>query len=161
MDLTWFFHKALIIAQREKSFSEIHKATRGIIFLGTPHRGSDASLLGLCIATIAAPFFGSNKMLLKTLRFHDDDLVDKQKEFSQSCPGGSVYQCCIFETLQTHLFGIPIGLVCNPFQILSIAPKFLLGCQQIICNPRLLPFIWGCQRSFRVKQIQQPRRRLL
>ena len=141
MDLTFFFHKALIIAQREKNFSEIHKATRGVIFLGTPHRGSDSSLLGLCIATAAAPFFGSNKTLLKTLRFHDNDLVDKQKEFSKSCPGGSVYQCCIFETLQTRFCGFPIGLVCNAFRILSMFPKFIQGRQQILRSPRLLPFI--------------------
>jgi hypothetical protein len=109
--------KAIIIsklrAEQDPSIEEIHNATCGIVFLGTPHKGSDVAWFGVCLAWITAPFFGSNKMLLKSLTYHDAELVNRQFLFSSSC-GPQMKICSFYETLPTRFMGFPLGLVGPP-----------------------------------------------
>jgi hypothetical protein len=98
--------QALSIAQRD--YKEIYRATRGVIFLGTPHRGSKLSWLARFIATLAIPF-GSNKALLNNLKYHSKDLEKKTDDFSKSCQ--RMYIACFYEKLPMYLLGISLGLV--------------------------------------------------
>jgi hypothetical protein len=72
-------YKALILAKTLEKFRHIHEATRGIIFLGTPHRGSAISWPAIGIAIMTMPFFGSDTALLRFLVLNSTDLVNKSK----------------------------------------------------------------------------------
>ena len=63
-------------------YKDIYDATCGIIFLGTPHQGSDASYPALLIALLTTPFFGSNAMLLRILQKHSMELSTLRENFS-------------------------------------------------------------------------------
>ena len=51
-------------------------ATRGIVFLGTPHRGSDATTLPKLIATVIGAFQEVNVNLLQDLE-RESEILDR------------------------------------------------------------------------------------
>ena len=102
--------KALIRAAKNEEYEDIRDAMCGIVFLGTPHQGSSASAIGSLLAWLTTPFFGSNKMLLRSLQWHTAELANLQQAFLESFPKGSLV-FSLYETLPTLAFGIPIGLV--------------------------------------------------
>ena len=58
-------------------------ATRGIIFLGTPHRGSDATTLPKLIASVIEAFEDVNVNLLQDLERESETLDRIGDSFSQ------------------------------------------------------------------------------
>jgi hypothetical protein len=95
---------------REAHFRSIFNWTRGIIFMGTPHRGSwmadwakiPASALGLVKST--------NKMLLQILQTDNELLIDIRDRFAQmirqlSNESRSIKVVCFFEELPLHGVG--------------------------------------------------------
>lgn len=84
-------HQALILAREDPSYAEIFRASRAIMFMGTPHRGSDiataavrlAALTNLGITVSGASFFVSpiRTDLLKTLARESPILGSIQDSF--------------------------------------------------------------------------------
>ena len=78
------FRQAICQAETDVRFKDTYNATCGVIFLGTPHQGSDASYPGLLIALLTTPFFGSKAVLLRLLQKHSTELSTLKEKFSQT-----------------------------------------------------------------------------
>lgn len=74
--LTW--PKALILAYKH----DIWQATRGLIFLGTPHQGSLSSRPAIALAWLNS-MFGSRMELTTALGAHEEALSDLAETFQQ------------------------------------------------------------------------------
>jgi hypothetical protein len=79
-------HSNDVRAQFHEHFRSIYVSTFGIMFLGTPHMGSDAAgwglmLQGMTDAVIPKKFFESESVLLRTLKKDSETLVDINDHF--------------------------------------------------------------------------------
>jgi hypothetical protein len=104
----------LVQAAQRPEYRDIIDATCGIAFLGTPHQGSSASAIGAFIAWLTTPFFGSNKMLLKSLQWHTAELSNLHENFHNMIKSQEkeIKIFSFYETGNTLLFNIlPVGLV--------------------------------------------------
>ncbi|RDW58337.1 hypothetical protein BP5796_12267 [Coleophoma crateriformis] len=63
--------EAISEAKDDRGFEDIYDATCGIIFLGTPHQGSDASAPAVLLAVVTTPVFGSKAILPRLLQTRD------------------------------------------------------------------------------------------
>ncbi|KAK0724579.1 hypothetical protein B0H67DRAFT_108687 [Lasiosphaeris hirsuta] len=93
--------KALIDAAIDGTYQSIRNSTSGIIFLGTPHRGSGAADLGSTVASIAAAaipgFRIFNRDILKDLRRNNTTLAGISSAFSRICVGMTIHS--FYETI--------------------------------------------------------------
>ncbi|KAJ3494179.1 hypothetical protein NLG97_g4251 [Lecanicillium saksenae] len=95
--------QAIVSATRNGSeYLGIAESTVGVIFLGTPHRGSPAAAWGALIASLARPGFVTEDRLLKALEQHSDSLSDRLRDFSRWLFLESVSVVCAFEKLPTN-----------------------------------------------------------
>lgn len=91
------------MAQQQSKFEVIKKATYGIIFLGTPHRGSDLASLGQTMAKIAKAAFKHPEIhLLKALEANSQQLQELTEQFTELHALFKIVTC--FEQKQT-VFG--------------------------------------------------------
>jgi protein SERAC1 len=68
---------------RHPTLGEIYTHTKGIIFLGTPHRGSDKENLGEVITQVAKHLLlQPNKQLLQTLQYNSHILENQRDQFT-------------------------------------------------------------------------------
>ena len=103
--------KALIRASelfhhgRDPRISGIYKATIGVIFLGSPHRGSDKTNLGHVAAGAAkALLLQPSRQLLKVLE-KDSDVMEAQRR-SFDLIRDHLYIACLYETMPLRLAGM-------------------------------------------------------
>ena len=77
------FEQALVCAHASpQRYNEIEAATRSILFLATPHRGSKSANIGSLLANVAALAFQRPPMqLLNTLKHESDVLSRLSEEF--------------------------------------------------------------------------------
>lgn len=73
-------------AQFHEDFRSVYVSTFGIIFLGTPHMGSDAAswalmLQGMADSVVPKRFFESESVLLRTLKKDNESLVEINDHF--------------------------------------------------------------------------------
>ena len=75
--------QALSIASNEPCYADIADNTRGVLFFGTPHRGSDAARWGSIVAGIAQSAGGvkPRSLFLCTLKPNSDDLINLTEDF--------------------------------------------------------------------------------
>ena len=59
----------------------VYRCTRGLFFLGTPHRGSDWTGWGEIVRGLANVVFDTNKSLIKNLKVNGEPLVQLEKNF--------------------------------------------------------------------------------
>jgi protein SERAC1 len=91
--------------RRHPTLAEIYASTIGVIFLGTPHRGSDQETLGEVAANVAKLSFRQpNKQLLQTLKRESHILESQRDQFTTISSNLSIV--CIREELPTG-----VGLV--------------------------------------------------
>jgi hypothetical protein len=85
----------LIEAGLQSRYKQIHTATTGIIFLGTPHRGSGVANLGQVAALIAGAAVPGwqvfNRGLLKSLEKDNDNLFQTSNRFANICAGMRIH----------------------------------------------------------------------
>lgn len=89
-------------------------STCGIVFLGTPHQGSNTAKFGKIIALLTSRVLGSKKMLLQGLQLHTTDLSNLQLDFYSAC-GTGIRITTVHETRDSKLYNIPIGMVIDAF----------------------------------------------
>ncbi|RYP39454.1 hypothetical protein DL767_002188 [Monosporascus sp. MG133] len=93
--------QAIVSAPRQSGYSEIAESTVGVIFLGTPHRGSAAATWGALITSLAPPQFTPEKRILEDLEEQSSSLTDRLHDFSRWLFVESVPVVCFFEQLVT------------------------------------------------------------
>jgi len=93
--------QALIDASLDPQYQPIRNATSGMVFLGTPHRGSAAADIGATVANVAAAaipgFRILNRDLLKDLRRNSHALAEISGNFSRICASINIHS--FFETV--------------------------------------------------------------
>lgn len=71
-------------ADRSQAFRErleIYSSTKDLLFLGTPHRGSEYAGWGEIARCLAGVVFDTNSSLLKHLKVHNESLMQLEKHF--------------------------------------------------------------------------------
>lgn len=96
---------------RHTSLGRVFPDTKGILFFGTPHRGSSKESLGEIVASVSKLCLHKpNQQLLRTLR-EDSHILERQRnEFTTISQGISVI--CVREELPTA-----IGVVCTTMDL--------------------------------------------
>ena len=74
--------KAILLHQSSEEGKAIRKSIVGIIFMGTPHCGSDLANIGSAFASIASMVVDMPRLLLKTLSKNSSALYDISREFA-------------------------------------------------------------------------------
>ncbi len=74
--------KAVLLHQSSEEGKAIRSSIVGIIFMGTPHCGSDLANIGSTFATIASTVIDMPRLLLKTLAKNSSALYDISREFA-------------------------------------------------------------------------------
>ncbi|KAI1827418.1 hypothetical protein F4861DRAFT_363248 [Xylaria intraflava] len=99
---------------RSANAGQIIHDTSGILFLGTPHQGSQLSVFGSIIAWVTR-FLGSSPNLLLTLQHHSTELSDLNSRFDDvrktlRPKDAKIYS--IYETKPSYIFGcLSLGLI--------------------------------------------------
>ncbi|KAF1922859.1 uncharacterized protein M421DRAFT_338260 [Didymella exigua CBS 183.55] len=75
--------RALILAYQDQAFNHVAEHTRGVVFLGTPHRGSSFSTWGSLAARALGPL-GSNPSLLQEVEYDALPLLELHEEFESA-----------------------------------------------------------------------------
>lgn len=83
--------QALVLADHGDTFRHFRLSMAGIIFLGTPHQGSDAAVYGVWLAQVA----GRDKTLLESLRRNSPALYDIARDFEASHSNADIV--CFYE----------------------------------------------------------------
>lgn len=83
--------QALVLAVHGDTFRDVRLSMAGIIFLGTPHQGSEAAVYGAWLAHAA----GHDKMLLESLRRNSPALHDLARDFEASYSNADIV--CFYE----------------------------------------------------------------
>ncbi|KAI9763363.1 MAG: hypothetical protein M1840_000555 [Geoglossum simile] len=91
--------KALLNARlHEEDYPDIIRSVAGIIFLGTPHRGSSSQSAASLIATIASSLHcGERSSLLKAVEKDSEMLTDLVYDFTRMVNIASIPLFCFFE----------------------------------------------------------------
>ncbi|KAI0399616.1 hypothetical protein F4802DRAFT_29064 [Xylaria palmicola] len=74
--------QALVQARASRDFGYVAEYTKAILFLGTPHRGSDLGIWGWLAACFLQPLLGSNPQLLANLKYDSTSLLDLHEAFA-------------------------------------------------------------------------------
>ena len=104
--------EALTLITSNGSFAHILHSTTGLVFLGTPFRGSPSTKQAQIIVDAARAFgFKSTKALLGHLLPGSDRLVDLTRKFSLLASSEKLNIVCFFEQLRTPIIRNPSGLL--------------------------------------------------
>ena len=94
----------------EGSFHYLTLSTVGIVFLGTPHRGTNAATWGSIVATSAKVLgFGTEDSIMKDLREDSETSRDLLYEFTLWANRALLTVLCFFEQHETD-YGERIGV---------------------------------------------------
>lgn len=93
--------KAYSLGKNDKHYSGLVSGVKGIVFLATPHRGTQyANILNNILS--AAPIIGtSSKLYVAGLGLQSGAIQDINESFRQQCDG--LFLCSFYETLKTSL----------------------------------------------------------
>jgi len=81
------YTQALLQARLEPQYKAIQDATLGILFFGTPHRGSDKATYGKVLATVAQKLsHRPSPRLIKALETNSDVLLRLTSDFKFQLP---------------------------------------------------------------------------
>ena len=87
-----------------------------MIFLGTPHRGSEAAKWGVLIASLGGLLGSTENRILEDLQRQSGTLTDRLHDFSSWLFSASVPVVCYWEQLGTDYStrAWPLGLIVKP-----------------------------------------------
>ena len=84
-----------MLANHGNTFKDIRLSTAAIVFLGTPHQGSDVAVYGMWLAQAVR----HDKSLLESLKGHSPDLQDIARDFEASYR--DIDSVCFYEDKDT------------------------------------------------------------
>ncbi|OBT46410.1 hypothetical protein VE00_03376 [Pseudogymnoascus sp. WSF 3629] len=93
--------QAIVSSRLHSEYKHIAESTVGVIFLGTPHRGSEAAKWGVLIASLGGLLGSTEKRILKDLQKQSGTLTDRLHDFSSWLFSESVPVVCYWEQLKT------------------------------------------------------------
>lgn len=146
-------------------FQYLASSTVGTVFLGTPHRGTQAGKWGEYVAAGAKALgYGSEDSILKDLREDSENLKDLLYEFTLWANRARLKAVCFFEQHRTdygkRVFGTCKELVrlrCCPCLAFHLTEESWQGCERDFCLHRWLSKGAAADRSFQDQQIQWTR----
>jgi triacylglycerol esterase/lipase EstA (alpha/beta hydrolase family) len=94
--------QALVRAKNHEKYSSIGKNVQGVIFMGTPHRGSDITQWGQLTAR-ALQILGSNPSVFEGLQYDAVSLKNLHTEFIGAY-GQNIGIVNVFEERRTQFF---------------------------------------------------------
>jgi hypothetical protein len=121
-------------SRSEAHLKQLERYTKGIIFFGTPHHGSDLAAWAAVCAKFVSRFKDTNLEILNVLRPESEVLRDTQDEFGQLLESRKyedrkIHITCFYEELAMSVIGqVSSHLMCkfNP------NPEIHLGCPGIL-----------------------------
>ena len=120
-------------------YASIVSNTSGILFLGTPFRGSSASTWGTIITRCTSLLgFGSHGMLLKTLENHSERLDLLLSHFLVIVKQFDIRLVCFYETQPTWLGLGTLGMSTIVRTVTKFLHCYLLiwCCEAVVCGKR-------------------------
>lgn len=95
-------------SQHQPKYLRIYESTKGIIFLGTPHRGSGSAEWAQIISDLARfALQDSNTSILRGLSPNSELLENLQNSFLQILEDGKIHVHSFYETMgMTGLYGL-------------------------------------------------------
>lgn len=112
--------EAIIQANGSHDFQHLATATVGVVFLGTPHRGTQAVEWGMFIARTGNELgFGSSDSILRELTEDSEGLTDLRYQFTIWLNRNSARTYCYFEQHRTN-YGRRWGLLWREMVSLTI-----------------------------------------
>lgn len=144
----------------------------GLIFLGTPHFGSDLAYPFARLAGILGPLLASSDLLLRSMTPEDAGLTELHQFFSKACEGEGDgldlwrNSSRFYEEFSTRLLGIiPIGRVrqkASKENSATVDHCIVDRCNQLCLRwSANLSRCCSRERSFRLEQICLPGRQCL
>jgi hypothetical protein len=104
--------KALSLSRSrsEAHLKQLERYTTGIVFLGTPHHGSDLAAWATVCGKLVKSFKDTNVDILNVLRPESEVLRDTQDEFGQllesrKSEGRKINITCFYEELAMSIIG--------------------------------------------------------
>lgn len=93
------YTKALVSAKLHKEdYPSVIRSVAGVVFLGTPHRGSNSQSKASVIASVAsAVSLGEHSSLLKAVEKDSEMLADLLHDFTRTVNTMSIPLFCFFE----------------------------------------------------------------
>ncbi|KAK4074614.1 hypothetical protein Purlil1_12943 [Purpureocillium lilacinum] len=108
--------QALLYANSDDEFKHVATSTAGVIFLGTPLRGSKFQSLSQIVAWFLRPA-GSHDGVIRDLGYGDANLMDKLHQFCRMRNSLTIPTSCFFELCESdyckrwHIGGVIKGMV--------------------------------------------------
>jgi len=93
--------EALVESKKQRPDShkiDVYKSTQGIVFFGTPHKGSNDAKWGLILRSIASAAFDTNDKIIRALE-PDSELLEKlARDFQDIIDEGKIKICSLLES---------------------------------------------------------------
>lgn len=108
--------QAIVSSRLHSEYKHIAESTVGVIFLGTPHRGSEAAKWGVLIASLGVTLIETETRILDDLQEQSGTLIDRLHDFSSWLFSESVPVVCYWEQLASDYSARawPLGLIAKP-----------------------------------------------
>lgn len=101
--------QALLLAKNAHDAASIRPHTIAVIFMGTPHRGSQlASYADTAVACIKVLGIKANKGIIQQIKFSSEDLEELGSQFSSLLQLGRMKVLTFFEMKPTKIAGLKI-----------------------------------------------------
>ncbi|MCJ1347902.1 hypothetical protein MMC31_006132, partial [Peltigera leucophlebia] len=120
---------AMLKAPNYKEHQPIRLSTYGIIFMGTPHLGSDGADIGQLALNVASIFMSTNTKVVKSLK--KDSVLLKQLLDDYGKISGEFDTTFAYETVETKIFGKRQMIVPRASAVVPGARTIAIGADHI------------------------------
>jgi hypothetical protein len=163
----WRSDQAFLYADSEDKFNYLPKLIVGLVFLGSPFRGTTWQYLAASIAQLMRPA-GSHDGIIKQLGYDEPALLDKLHDFYRLRNRLLTPVTCFYELFETDygsrfpLGGLAKGMVCCQSAVtLSSGSSHLIGCERVIRVHSRPRSHFSPDGPLETEQILRPRRSIV
>jgi len=113
--------------EQDEDLGSVYACTKGVVFLGTPHRGSELTPYGHIVAKVAKLLLRQPNERLISLLENESPILERQRRSFASI-SKDMGLACVIEELAT-----PLGIVSHPTALYKLASKLLYLLSQGAC----------------------------